>query len=129
MFNQYKKMFEEHAKGVDTFALQMQSLKCFLAELDYHFVYRQDVLHIVNVCHSENNLKYMSFEDAVILHNNAIMWRTRDNFKTVGLKKHYKFSYASWCNATDSKKVEIIKLQRIRGGIKCYDNFVRLKEE
>ena len=64
----------------------------------------------------DNMPRFLSFDDAVKLHNGNYKYRLFSFKQVVILILNITLSFDTWCKASDSKLVKQVKLQRKKGG-------------
>lgn len=129
---------------LDTKDLQVMSLMNYMGELGYdmigqfdpvdwnctHFEYiGNDIKTITGKdgsiwrVHVKGNMpRFLSFDDAVRLHNGNYKYRL-SGFKLVDIiTMGITLSFDTWCKSSDSKLVKQVKLQRKKGGALLVQN-------
>lgn len=123
---------------LDTKDLQMMSLMNYMGELGYdmigqfdpddwnctHFEYIGDGIKTVTGndgstwrVHIKGDMpRFLSFDDAVKLHNGNYKYRVLGNNAIDIMGSKIVIGVNTWCKASDSKLVKQVKLQRKKGG-------------
>lgn len=134
---------------LDTKDLQMMSLMNYMGELGYdmigqfdpddwnctHFEYiGEDIRTITGNdgstwrVHIKGDMpSFLSFDDAVKLHNGNYKYRLLGTKLVEILILNITLSFDTWCKASDSKLIKQVKLQRKKGGaIMVQNHLVKL---
>lgn len=134
---------------MDTKDLQMMSLMNYMGELGYdmigqfdpddwnctHFEYIGDGIKTITGkdgstwrVHIKGNMpRFLSFDDAVRLHNGSYKYRVMGDKIVDVMGSKIVISVDTWCKASDSKLVKQVKLQRKKGGaIMVQNHLVKL---